>query len=231
MSDRGVILDLDDTLCDTMGELVMPAHAEAAQAMRDAGLAHPVERIFAARLSVLRQDPRADVDARVSAQLGGGEAEARAGRRAYLEREVTNLSLLPGAARALERLAAWPLALVTRGAERTQRQKLGLLGIAPCFQMVEIVPSKHTKDAAFGRVLAAWAIPAAAVVAVGDRPDVDVAAAHRCRMPAVRILRGEHAAMEPQGAQEEAEATVATVAQVPRAVAGLWARAGLPPGG
>ncbi|MCH7494381.1 HAD family hydrolase [bacterium] len=230
MKDRGVVLDLDDTLCDTMGELVMPAHAEAAKAMQAAGLCHTVERIFAARMSALRQDPRADVDAFVSALLGGGGREAAAGRRAYLEREVSSLTLLPGAARALERLRGSPLALVTRGAPKTQQQKLDLLGIEDLFDIVEIVPAGQTKDAAFGRVLAAWGLPGRVVVAVGDRPDADVAAAHRVGMPAVRILRGEHAEMEPYGPEETAEATVATVAEVPQAVAELWAKAGLPKG-
>lgn len=217
-----MVFDLDDTLCDTMGQLVMPAHAEAAAAMRRAGLARPVEEILAARLSVWRSDPRADVDAETARRLGGDEASAEAGRDAYFNRRVGRLDPLPDALAVLDELAEARLALVTRGGETTQKEKISLLGVADRFDPVIVVPTDRTKDEAFTTVVEAWGIAPRLVAAVGDRPDVDVAAARRAGLVSVRLLRGEYAALAPRGPDEAADASVATLADVPAALRSIW---------
>lgn len=211
---RAVIFDLDDTLFDCMGQCVGPAHREAARAMAEAGARASVEELLEARLALAGVER--DVDDAVAAAFRSVNPVkvADAGRQAFFDRDPGAIVPFPFAADVVARVRSVAKAvLLSTGHAPTQRKKLTALGLDAAFD--EVLLDDLPLDQAVGRsakeaVLEQWctraAIPPAAVLVVGDRPDNEIAAAIRLGMQALRIRGGEFASRPtPVGVAEAAD--------------------------
>ncbi len=215
---RAIVFDLDDTLIDTTGQLVVPAHQEAAAAMIAAGLEATVAEVAEKRIDFSRAAPVEEVDLRTAAFFGAKDvgAVAAAGHQAYFGRRVRSLSPWPFAAGVLEALAPRRLVLVTSGFERTQRKKLELCGLGAFFEAVEVVPVGGDKGAAMARLLEGTDL--ADCVAVGDRIDREIEAGRRLGMWTVRVAAGEGQYASPQNAWQRPHYTVPSVEALPAVI-------------
>jgi putative hydrolase of the HAD superfamily len=219
MKVRAVVFDLDDTLIDTSGQLLLPAHQEAAAAMVAAGLQATVEQVAQKRLDFAAAAPGPEVDLRVAHFFDcvDPEAAARAGHQAFYGRRVRSLDAIQGVHELLEELGRQrSLFLVTAGFEATQRKKVELTGLERHFEQVTVLDVlSQTKDAAFGAILEGEGLAPQEVVAVGDRIDAEIAAARRLGLWAVRVLHGEGARLTPAGPEQRPHYSVPSVLALP----------------
>jgi len=198
-----VVFDLDDTLFDTTGQLMEPAHREAAQAMIDAGLEAPLEALVTLRLELGRARVGEDTNVLV-AQAYGHEADSpvvAAGRETYFKRRIDSLDPFPGTDPLLASLhERCKLLLMTTGDPGTQRTKVQLLGIGPWFADMVFVPlDQSDKRAALRSLLRYHKLPPERVVVVGDRLDREIEAGRRLGTWTIRMARGEGGRARPDG--------------------------------
>ncbi len=215
---RAVIFDLDDTLYPQSEWL-----AGAFEAVAEAAAIHGVDRaqMRSALDAALESGSDSGHVIDRALELAAGDARVLVGElvRAFRGYLPGRLTPYPGVVEALETLAASvPLALVTDGDPPGQRGKLEGLGLARCFSVVvysdDLGRHRRKPDpAGMIEALARLGERAEHVVAVGDRPDKDVAAASAARIRAVRVRTGEYAG------RPDHHQTWRTVASVPDAAA------------
>jgi len=191
---RGLVFDLDDTLIDTSGQLIGPAHDEAAQAMIAAGLPGTLEEVATLRRNLARAHPGESVDLMVARSLGCEDlAIVEAGHRAFYQRRVSTLDPLPGVPELLAELrTSYRLFLVTVGHPPTQQRKVDLAGLVDSFDGVRYVDIlEPDKLPAIAGLLSEDSLRPEEVVVVGDRVDGEIRAARELGCWAVRVARGE----------------------------------------
>ena len=218
---RAIVFDLDDTLIDTTGQLVVPAHQEAAAAMIAAGLEASVQDVAEKRVDFGRAAPLEEIDLRVAAFFGAADVEAvaAAGHQAYFGRRVRSLSAWPFVEGVLTGLSDRALFLVTAGFERTQIKKIELCGLGRFFGGVEVVGVGADKGVAMARLLKDFDL--ADCVAVGDRLDGEIEAARRLGMWAVRVAAGEGQYATPQNPWQRPHYTIPSVEALPAVLADI----------
>jgi len=192
-----VVFDLDDTLFDTTGQLMEPAHREAAQAMIDAGLEAPLEALVTLRLELGRSRVGEDTNVLAAGAYGHGPDSpvVEAGRSTYFKRRIDRLDSFPGTEPLLSSLhERCRLLLLTTGDPGTQRKKVELLDIAQWFEDMVFVPlDQADKFAAMRSLLRFHELEPARVVVVGDRIDREIQAGRRLGTWTIRMTRGEGA--------------------------------------
>ncbi len=210
---RAVVFDLDDTLVDTSGQLLVPAHTEAAAAMIAAGLPGTLEEVTQKRLDLSRAHPREPADVRVAQFYGVTDvAVVEAGHNAFYRRTVRALDPFPDAIPVLEELGARGLLrlMVTAGFERTQLTKLKLAGLDAHLDTIVVVDAH--KEEAIAALLDEHALQPPHVVVVGDRIDREIAAARRLGCWAVRVAHGEGRYARVNAPEERPHYTIPGVA-------------------
>jgi FMN phosphatase YigB (HAD superfamily) len=222
---RCVIFDLDDTLFDSLGQRVRPAHRHAAEAMVRAGLNGTIEAVYRARLRAFRQDPMLrHIDPAVWSEFGGGNCDqiCRAARDAYFNCPVSELKLFRGTIPLLRFLhqRGVRVYIVSFGEPEIQRAKVRELGLEnhPAIDHVYYADRDQllTKEAAFKMIQQQLQLPAHEMLVVGDRPMTEIRAGKELRMHTVRIRHGEFAAQEPRGPEEEPDFEVRTISAITR---------------
>ena len=94
--------------------------------------------------------------------------------------------LMPGAVHVLHTLAQlYPLALLTKGDERVQQQRIRASDLSPYFQLIEIVPEKTSSD--FQRVIGEMGGQNASSWSIGNSLRSDIIPALGVDMNAVWI--------------------------------------------
>jgi putative hydrolase of the HAD superfamily len=220
---RCVILDLDDTLYDCLGQRVRPAHRHAAEAMVAAGLRGKVEDVYHARLRAFQTDPMLrHIDAEVIRHFGAADPEAvsRAAHDAYFNCPVGKLTMFRGTLPLLHFLkkSGVRIFITTFGDVETQHAKVQSLGLdrEPAIENIYYADraKRMTKEAAFKTIQAETGIPAREILVVGDRPMSEIRAAKGLGMHTVRLRRGEFASQVPVDAIERADHEITNISQV-----------------
>ncbi|MDP7111850.1 MAG: HAD family hydrolase [Myxococcota bacterium] len=214
-----VVFDLDDTLIDTTGQLLAPAHADAAAAMITAGLPGTIEDVARKRMDVARAHPGESVDLLVARLFGcTDQAIVVAGHKAFYERRVGRLEAFEDAEPVLRVLLeeGRRLFLLTTGHPPTQRKKVELAGLGAWFErMVFVDINTSNKETALAELLADGGLEPSAVVVVGDRIDREIAAARKLGCWAVRVDHGEGRHASPDNPRQQPHYTIPGVQAVP----------------
>jgi FMN phosphatase YigB (HAD superfamily) len=220
---RCVIFDLDDTLYDCLGQRVRPAHRHAARAMVEAGLKASVDAVYRTRLRAFRIDPvLRHIDDEVCRRFAAADPEAvsHAAREAYFNYPVGELKLFPGTISLLRHLhrRGVRVFVVSFGEPKIQHAKVCALGLEdhPCIDRILYADRDRllTKEAAFRLIQLELRLPVEQMLVVGDRPMSEIRAGNELGMHTVRIHRGEFAAQEPQGPEEEPDYVVDSISKV-----------------
>lgn len=210
-----VVLDLDDTLVDTTGQLMEPAHREAAKAMIDAGLNADLEGLLALRLELQRSAPDEDTNVLVAKAYGHPPESVivTAARDTYYRRRIEKLDPFPGTHQVLRALQGrCKLLLLTTGHPGTQRSKVGLLDIASFFDdMVFLTLDGSDKRAGLRSLLRSHRLDAARTVVVGDRIDREIAAGRLLGTWTVRMDGGEGGGMVPASPHHRPHYTIGSI--------------------
>lgn len=219
---QAVFFDLDDTLFDCHGQLVLPAHREAVAAMIEAGLPADPEEALRRRLDIFARRPREDVNRLLAESYGVRSPEVvDVGYRAYHRRDVGPIHPYPGATTVLERLReAHPLFLVTAGDPETQARKVERLDLEKHFdRVVTVDPSRgETKEEAFRTLLRDGGLRPADCIVVGNRVDSEIRAGIALGTRTVWLRKGEYAHLEPAGPDETPDRTIESLADLPSAI-------------
>lgn len=220
---RCVIFDLDDTLYDCFGQRVRPAHRHAAEAMVRAGLKGSMEAVYRARMKAFRRNPMLrHIDAEVCREFGAEDLDriSKAARDAYFNCPVGELKLFSGTMPLLRFLHARGVRvfIVSFGEPEIQKAKVKALGLEgdPAIDKIFYADRDKllTKEAAFQIIQQELDLPADQVLIVGDRPMREIRAGNELGMHTVRLRRGEFAAQDPQGPEEEPDHEVRNIAEV-----------------
>lgn len=220
---RCVIFDLDDTLYDCFAQRVRVTHRHAAEAMVRAGLKASVEAVYRARMQAFRHDPMLrHIDAVVCRQFNAADPEAmsRASRDAYFNCPVGKMSLFRGTRPLLRYLhgRGVKIFVVSFGEPEIQKAKTRALGLEgnPAIDGIFFADRDKllTKEAAFRKIQNAESMKAGEMLIVGDRAMSEIRAGNELGMHTVRIRRGEFAAQDPQGEEEEPDYEVKYISEV-----------------
>ena len=219
---QAIVFDLDDTLIDTAGQLLEPAHVEAATAMIRAGLVGSIERVAERRIELGRAHPGQSVDLLTAQSFGCTDPEvARAGHDAFYRRTVTRLDPFHEAPAVLEALAPGRrLFLVTVGDPQTQRTKVELTGLGHHFADLRYVDIAAPDKLPAIRELLVGIDPARAAV-VGDRIDGELEAGRRLGCWTVRVDRGEGRWLQPANRFQQPHYTIPGVEALPPVIADI----------
>ncbi|MHC4820307.1 MAG: HAD family hydrolase [Planctomycetota bacterium] len=223
---RAVFLDLDDTLLDTNGLLVGPARLEAGAAMVEAGLPGTAEEAAEDLERMARERPGENPFPLVAAERGADDVSIGiAGWGAFFKRSVPEtLPVMDGVEETLDRLAQAGIRriLVTFGDQPTQHAKIVAAGLMARLDRIVYEPLSSSADKlrAFRLLCEEESLDPAACLAVGDRPDAEIAAGRALGMRTIRLRRGEHRFIEPEDPAHIADNTVETFAEAAALILG-----------
>ncbi|MBG97803.1 hypothetical protein CL659_01605 [bacterium] len=201
-----LIIDLDDTLCNTFSDLVFLAHRDASKAMVEAGLDMPVDEVFKKRIKILEQTIANNFSKTFEEMLIEGfccsQKIINAGFDAYYSRDIGKLTLFPLAQDFLNLCSFLKIALVTKGNKSTQLQKINKLNIKKHFDHVAIVEISNSKEAEFKSIMERWNLQPQEIFVIGDRPDADIYIGNKLKMNTVRFKSEHYANMKPRNKLE-----------------------------
>jgi len=207
---RAVVFDLDGTLIDSRGDIVAAArHALEAHGFAAPGSARLLSfvgdgaRLLLARAVNLPPDA-AILDPLLTAFLEYYEAHP-----------VDHTRFCAGAEGCLQTLAGVPLALCTNKPRTTTNAVLAALGLDQAFRVVIAggdLPAQKPDPAPLHAIAAAFALPSAALVMVGDGPQ-DILAGRRAGARTVGVLGGIQA--DAQALDPAPDALIADLNELP----------------
>ncbi len=202
MKKKTLIIDLDDTLCNTFEDLVFNAHLDASKAMVKAGFPMSVEETFRERIRILEKTISSNFSDNfkeaLREEMNPSEEQEEAGFDAYYKRDIEELTLFPLAEKFLDLCSSLNVALVTKGDERTQNEKIKKLGISKYFDYVSIVKISNSKEDEFKKIMNQWEADSREIVVVGDRPDSDISPGNKLKMTTVRYKSEHYRRMKPR---------------------------------
>lgn len=214
-----LVFDLDDTLMDTYGQLVMVAHQNACAAMNRAGLDVPVEELMATRLRLMSEQPRADVNQLLAQHYGSEDPEIiRAGFETYFNPDFTNIEPFPGVHEMLAQLQTeHDLFLVTSGYQKPQQKKVEVLGIGDYFREICYVPVEQAdgKREAFKYLQNKYGCDFERMIIIGDRINNEIVHGNYLGCTTVWVRHGECAHILPEGPHEEPNLTLEAIHHLP----------------
>jgi putative hydrolase of the HAD superfamily len=222
---RCVILDLDDTLYDCLGQRVRVAHRHAAEAMVNAGLNAKAEAVYRVRMRAFRQDPMLRyIDSEVARYFGveNSEALSTVAREAYFNCPVGKLKLFPGSLPLLRFLARRGVRnfIVSFGEPKIQRAKVKSLGLEREASVEKIYYADRgnalTKEAAFRKIQKKTKLDPSQILVVGDRPMREIRAGRELGMHTVRLRHGEFKNQLPMGPEEKPDFVIKKISEVRR---------------
>jgi FMN phosphatase YigB (HAD superfamily) len=217
-----LFFDLDDTLVDTFHLLIDPLERTAADAIGAllAGSVSPND-LHRELMRLHASDPAA-IDNYLRDLSPSRAADVLAAHAAiFRDFDVTPLKIDSAVVHMLEVLRkAHTLVLLTEGHSDLQVRKISHLGIAPCFDFVDIVASNSeaTKEAAIrDRIRNTGATPARTIV-IGNRIDREIAAGQAIGTHTIWVRSGEGSTYASLEGHARPTATVDSVLDVPQAL-------------
>ena len=220
-----VIFDLDDTLYDCFKQRVQLAHRHAAQAMVEAGVDAPVDRVFKLRMAAYKKDPHLHyIDTQVMKRYpvnNPQQVEMRA-RAAYFSTPVGKLHLFPASLHVLRTLAARGVRnfIVSFGDPETQHAKVMSLGLHEEKSVKKIFYADTgnlvTKEAIFAVIQQHEEKDPKRILVVGDRASSEIKAGKALGFHTARLRHGEFVKLDPAGPEEMPDHTIHSIGDVLR---------------
>lgn len=174
-----LLVDMDNTLCDTYHTLTIRQWNRVADAFERKG------RKDVARALRRRVGKQSFVS--MLKDLSLTTSEMRFAIRVYDQNPVGSLRLFEDAPALLE--LPVPKVLLSRGEPALQRRKIRHLRIAKHFEDVIIIDTFAKKDDAMRDFLRRRRLRPAEVLVIGDRLEEEIMAAKKLKMPAVLVRR------------------------------------------
>jgi len=176
-----LIVDMDNTLCDTFHTLSTLQWDRVAKAFEKKGR---TDVAVALRKNLGKKGFVKTLD-----ELGLPMAEKRFAVSIYDAVDVRSLKLYPDASAILA--LKIPKVLVTRGEKSLQVKKIAHLGVKKYFEGVYFVPTFSGKKVYFEKILNKYHLKPDEALVIGDRLEEEIKDANILGVPSVLVLRPE----------------------------------------
>lgn len=197
---KAIVFDLDDTLIDTFGALIMPLEVAAAKAMVDAGIKMNPTTLASHLLRIRRQAP-SNVEEelrKIGCRLTPKAARVRT--KLLTPSALGHLVLAPEVRNLLWQLRdRFELYLLTSGASAFQQNKIAQLELDDHFSEIFVVndSSSMGKIKELEKLIDKRRFNKESVLIVGNRLDNEIAAGNALGLPTVWVKQGEGCELKP----------------------------------
>lgn len=176
---RLLIIDMDNTLCDTLHTLSRPQWIHVERELKARGL---VEEAGFIKRNFGKQSFLRTLEA-----SGMSRADMTFALKTYDRVDVKTLKLFSDAKSVLA--VPLPKVLLTRGELSLQRKKIAHLGLRPHFSDVRIVSTFQSKRTALKSILLKHRLRPKEALVIGDRIEEEIMDAKALGIPAVLVRR------------------------------------------
>jgi FMN phosphatase YigB (HAD superfamily) len=174
-----LIVDFDNTLCDTFHTLSKGQWKKATAAMAKRG--------YAKEAKIIQNDFGKTGFVHAIQQTKLPHREKVLAFRAYQTVDVKPLKLYPDAKYLLN--MKMPKVLVTRGEPHFQARKIRHLGVKKYFKEIYVVPSFRKKKISFQKILKKHKLKPSEALVIGDRIEEEIKDANELKIPCVLVRR------------------------------------------
>ena len=196
ISDRikAIIFDLDDTLYDCSGTLVLKSRKLAAKIISKAIKCSETEAL---KLQVELEDrlgPKADISHEIANQYNLPEDFCEEISNTINTLEVEGATLFPGTMASIDELkrTGYKLFLVTFGNREIQEKKIKVLDLESAFDEIIITENPLGKEKCFKEILAKYGLEPEQVLCVGDKIKDEIEVGKRLGMSTALMKHGRH---------------------------------------
>lgn len=195
MTVEALLFDLDDTLVDTFGALIVPLERGAASKMWAEDPSLPATEVITAILLDLHRSHPDNIEVELRRRIPGIDETVLAIRREYLRQvPVENLCLLPQVRELLMCLRSkYHTCVLTAGETGLQEAKILRLKLREVVDdiMIADTGAEQEKEATIAAFLLRYGHTSGSTLVIGNRLDKEIRAGNRLGLPTVWVRRGE----------------------------------------
>ena len=196
ISDRikAIIFDLDDTLYDCSGTLVLKSRKLAAKIISKAVKCSETEALKLQLELEDRLGPKADIFHKIANQYNLPEDFCEEISNTINTLEVEGAILFPGTMASIDELkrTGYKLFLVTFGNREIQEKKIKVLDLESAFDEIIITENPLGKEKCFKEILAKYGLEPEQVLCVGDKIKDEIEVGKRLGMSTALMKHGRH---------------------------------------
>lgn len=196
ISDRikAIIFDLDDTLYDCSGTLVLKSKKLAAKIISKAVKCSETEALKLQLELEDRLGPKADIFHKIANQYNLPEDFCEEISNTINTLEVEGATLFPGTMASIDELkrTGYKLFLVTFGNREIQEKKIKVLDLESAFDEIIITENPLGKEKCFKEILAKYGLEPEQVLCVGDKIKDEIEVGKRLGMSTALMKHGRH---------------------------------------
>ena len=196
ISDRikAIIFDLDDTLYDCSGTLVLRSRKLAAKIISKAIKCSETEALKLQSELEDRLGPKADISHEIANQYNLPEDFCEEISNTFNTLEVEGATLFPDTMASLDELKriGYKLFLVTFGNREMQEKKIKALGLEKAFDKIIITDNPLGKEKCFREILTKYDLEPEQVLCVGDKIKDEIEVGKKLGMYTALMKHGRH---------------------------------------
>ena len=191
---EAIIFDLDDTLYDCSGTLVLKSKELAAKIISKAIKCSEAEALKLQLELEGRLGPKADITREISSLYNLSEEFCTEVSEAINDLNLEDTVLYPDAMDSINELkrVGYKLFLVTFGTREMQEKKIKVLGLEKKFDEIIITENSRGKEKCFKEILAKYDLEPKQVLCVGDKIKDEIDVGKRLGMSTALMKHGRH---------------------------------------
>ncbi len=191
---KAIIFDLDDTLYDCSGTLVLKSKKIAAKIISKAIKCSEAEALKLQLEFEERLGPKADITREISVLYNLPEKLCNEITNAINSMEIEGTILFPDTMDSINELKriGYKLFLVTFGDREMQKKKINFLGLENAFDEIIITENPRGKEKCFKEILTQHCLEPEQVLCVGDKIKDEIEVGKRLGMSTALMKHGRH---------------------------------------
>ncbi len=191
---KAIIFDLDDTLYDCSGTLVLKSRKLAAKIISKAVKCSETEALKLQLELEDRLGPKADIFHKIANQYNLPEDFCEEISNTINTLEVEGTTLFPGTMASIDELkrTGYKLFLVTFGNREIQEKKIKVLDLESAFDEIIITENPLGKEKCFKEILAKYGLEPEQVLCVGDKIKDEIEVGKRLGMSTALMKHGRY---------------------------------------
>lgn len=191
---KAIIFDLDDTLYDCSGTLVLKSKKLAAKIISKAIKCSDAEALKLQLEFEDRLGPKADIGREIARLYNLPEEFCKEIANTINTREIEGVILFPDTMDSIYELRriGYKLFLVTFGNREMQERKIKVLGLENAFDEIIITEDPRGKEKCFKEILAKYGLEPEQILCVGDKIKDEIEVGNRLGMSTALMKHGRH---------------------------------------
>ncbi len=191
---KAIIFDLDDTLYDCSGTLVLKSKELAAKTISKSIKCSEAEALKLQLELEGRLGPKADIAREIASSYNLPEEFCAEVSKAINDLNVEGTVLFPDTMNSINELKrlGYKLFLVTFGTREMQKKKIKVLGLEKAFDEIVITESPRGKEKCFKEILVKYDLEPKQVLCVGDKIKDEIEVGKRLGMSTALMKHGRH---------------------------------------